>query len=251
MIAMDETQGLQDREYLFPYHYLPEAGGGDFRWSPYWSWGYKYLSGLDVVLDHLRARQFASLIDVGCGDGRFLRELTATGRAARMVGVDYSERAIALARALNPGLDFRAADITAGDVGQTFDVVTLIEVLEHIPPPQVPAFVASLRKLMHPESILLVTVPHANEPVIAKHFQHFRSADLRQAFAGQFELEQLFCFDRRSPTVNLLQRLLFNRFFIVRHQATLGLLYRRYRERYLRCDEAECSRIGAIFRPLR
>lgn len=248
---MDDIQSVQDREYLFPYHYLPEASGGAFRWSPYWSWGYKYLSGLDVVLEHLRARQFASLIDVGCGDGRFLRELAATGRATRMVGVDYSERAILLARALNPGLDYRAADITAENVGETFDVVTLIEVLEHIPPPQVPAFVASLRKLMHPASILLVTVPHANEPVIAKHFQHFRSADLQQAFRGQFELEQLFFFDRRSRLVNLLQRLMFNRFFIVRHQAMLGLLYRRYRELYVRCDEADCSRVGAIFRPSR
>lgn len=50
----------------------------------------------------------ASVVDVGCGAGRAVAELTERGIAA--VGVDHDERMIALARSRWPRADFRAGD---------------------------------------------------------------------------------------------------------------------------------------------
>jgi 2-polyprenyl-3-methyl-5-hydroxy-6-metoxy-1,4-benzoquinol methylase len=245
---MDSVQAVQEREYAFPYHYLPRVERGSFRWWPYWNWGYRYLAGIEVVLDAIQGRPLTSLVDVGCGDGRFLREVACRYPQANVLGVDYSDSAIRLARAFNPQLQFRACDITGAESVDTFDVVTLIEVLEHIPPPGVAGFVNALRRLMHRDSILLVTVPHTNQPLLEKHHQHFDSGSLQHVFQEGFALENLFFFDMRSATVAFWERVLFNKYFVVRHQRVLDFMYRRYLENYLHCEEKVCLRMGAILR---
>ncbi|HZF24767.1 MAG TPA: class I SAM-dependent methyltransferase [Steroidobacteraceae bacterium] len=245
---MDSVQAVQESEYAFPYHYLPRVERGSFRWWPYWSWGYKYLAGIEVVLDAIRKRPMTSLVDVGCGDGRFLREVASRYPGARLLGVDHSDGAIHLARALNPQLQYCALDITAaGSIG-TFDFVTLIEVLEHVPPAGLANFVSALRGLMHQGSVLIVTVPHRNQALIPKHYQHFDRTSLQHAFGNGFEFESVFFFDMRSAIVRLWERVLFNKYFVVRHQRLLDFMYRRYLEKYLHCDESACLRMGAIVR---
>ncbi|MGW2047731.1 methyltransferase domain-containing protein [Streptomyces sp. NPDC001858] len=57
--------------------------------------------------DLLGAERGATVVDVGCGAGRAVAELT--GRGVRAVGVDPSERMIAVARGRWPEADFRIA----------------------------------------------------------------------------------------------------------------------------------------------
>src|SRR5262245_35693420 len=245
---MDSVQAVQEGEYAFPYHYLPRVERGSFLWWPYWSWGYRYLAGIEVVLEVMQGLPLTSLVDVGCGDGRFLREVAHRYPGARLLGVDYSESAVRLARAFNPQVTYQALDITRAESIGTFDVVTLIEVLEHIPPSGVAAFVSALRGLMHQDSVLVVTVPHTNEALIAKHHQHFDSVSLQRAFQDGFVLESMFFFDMHSTIVKLWERLLFNKYFVVRHQGLLDFMYRRYLDEYLHCREGECLRMGALLR---
>jgi cyclopropane fatty-acyl-phospholipid synthase-like methyltransferase len=245
---MDDSQAIQEDEYRFPYHYLPESKNGEFQWSPYWSWGYRYLSALELVFERLQAANLKSIVDVGCGDGRLLRELAQRRPDVATLGIDYSERAISLAKALNPGIEFAASDIVTQAPGRRFDAVTLIEVLEHISPERVADFVAALRRLMHPASILIVTVPHKNQALIEKHFQHFDADGLRRVFEPHFRVESMFFFDANSSAVKIMQRLVFNRYFILRHSGALRFLYGEYCKRYLRCSERNCLRLGAVLR---
>ena len=193
--------------------------------------------------------QFSSLLDVGCGDGRFLREIKRTYPEKTLLGVDYSETAIRLANAMNPHLEYRQGDINSIELPHEFDVVTLIEVLEHIPPPQVASFVSSLARLVSSSGKLVITVPHVNQQLIEKHYQHFNSGMLDEIFSPYFNIEKRFFFDKRSRAVRNIQRLLFNKFYVVRHQGLLNYAYRRYREEYLACEEADCQRVGYVMTP--
>ncbi len=47
------------------------------------------------------------------------------------MGIDISARAVALARGLNPELEFAVRDILEDPEPGAFDVVTLLEVIEH------------------------------------------------------------------------------------------------------------------------
>lgn len=71
----DDEQQIQEDQYDYPYHYIPRVENGQFSQSQYWSWGMHYLGGIQLILEQIDSYSFDSLIDVGCGDGRFLREL--------------------------------------------------------------------------------------------------------------------------------------------------------------------------------
>lgn len=176
----DEEQQIQEQQYEYPYHYLPRIEGGQFTQTQYWSWGMHYLGGMRVVLDQLQEWSFESLVDIGCGDGRFLRELNESHPEVTSLGVDYSERSIAMANGMNPHLQYEARNILEEDLDREYDVATCIEVLEHIPPEECELFVEAITETLTNDGKLVLTVPHANKPVADKHYQHFDSALLSE-----------------------------------------------------------------------
>lgn len=84
----------------------------------------------------LRVARGSSVLDVGCGVGRWSRRLAARG--ARVTGIDLSPTMIAEAqrRAGQEGLAtncrFEAQDLSELDAGATFDLVLGVTVLQHI-----------------------------------------------------------------------------------------------------------------------
>jgi len=95
----------------------------------------------------LRVRPGTSVLDVGCGVGRWSRKLASRG--ARVTGIDLSPTMIAQAkrRAAAQGVTehcrFFVQDLLALDAGQEFDLVLSVTVLQHILEPQ------ALRAAMH------------------------------------------------------------------------------------------------------
>ena len=94
---LEPQQEIQEAEYGYPYHHIPQWTNGFFSQTHHWSWGFRYLGGMQVVMDLLEQEEFGSLVDIGCGDGRFLCEIARQYPNKHIAGVDYSERAIRLA----------------------------------------------------------------------------------------------------------------------------------------------------------
>ncbi|MBM4180006.1 MAG: bifunctional 2-polyprenyl-6-hydroxyphenol methylase/3-demethylubiquinol 3-O-methyltransferase UbiG [Betaproteobacteria bacterium] len=94
------------------------------------------LEWLDHLCDGIQGKR---VVDVGCGGG-ILAESMAT-RGARVTGIDLSEKALRVARLhqLESGVevDYRlvAAEALAEQEPEQFDVVTCMEMLEHVPDP--------------------------------------------------------------------------------------------------------------------
>jgi ubiquinone/menaquinone biosynthesis C-methylase UbiE len=63
------------------------------------------------------------LLDVACGTGRHLEFLRAH---YDVEGLDIADELLAVARQRHPGVHFHHADMTAFDLGQTFDIVTCL-----------------------------------------------------------------------------------------------------------------------------
>lgn len=98
------------------------------------------------------------LLDVGCGGGLVAEPLCRMG--ARVTAIDPSAETIGAARAhADPqrlAIDYRALraeDLVAA--GETFDAVTCLEVLEHVPDPA--AFLAMAAELVRPGGLLVVS----------------------------------------------------------------------------------------------
>jgi 2-polyprenyl-6-hydroxyphenyl methylase/3-demethylubiquinone-9 3-methyltransferase len=94
----------------------------------------------------------ARVLDVGCGGGLLCEALSHAG--AKVTGIDLAEGMVEVARLhaaeQNLPIEYRLADaesLVAAHAGQ-FDVVTCMEMLEHVPHPD--ATVATLAKLVKP-----------------------------------------------------------------------------------------------------
>jgi len=244
-------QRLQEEEYAYPYHYIPTLGDGRFSQTQHWPWGLQYMAGIEVVLAALQGLGFESLVDIGCGDGRFLREAAERFPEARLLGVDYSERSIALARAMNATLHYEVRNVIEEPLEACFDVVTSVEVLEHIPPGDVERFVAAMAAALKPAGHLVLTVPHSSMPVQAKHFQHFDSADLARLLSPYFGALRFVPFDRASWLWALLRRALGGQgeHLVLTDRRLMHGVYRLYQRTCLYVkDEAQCQRIAVVAR---
>jgi len=72
------------------------------------------------------------ILDLGCGNGRLAQLLE--GKKVDYFGVDYNEEFIRIARAKYPQYKFEAADVQNLAIPvETYDVVSLIAVLNHLP----------------------------------------------------------------------------------------------------------------------
>lgn len=244
----DRERRIQEEQYIYPYHYIPTWEGGRFSQVQYWSWGYRYLGGIKVVLDQLEEISFDSLLDVGCGDGRLLREVARLSDAM-LLGVDISEQAIQLARAMNPQLRYEVRDIVEEPLTNSFDVATATEVLEHIPPGNLTDFVEAITDSLKDHGSLILTVPHANKRVSDKHYQHFTSDDLRELLQPLFGEISFVPFDVRSRVMARLQQIVGGRgqHFVITNEWVTNWFFTSYIDRYLYTeDERKCMRIAAV-----
>jgi len=241
-----DPQALQEAEYGFPYHYVPQWRNG-FTQCFYDDWGIHYVSTIEFLLDRLRDLSPESMVDVGCGDGRMTRELALQFPGRRVIGIDYSTRAVALAKALNSdleGIEFSRLDITRSHDLPSSDAAILMEVFEHIPPESCREFLEGVRKLLQPGGTLLLTVPHVNQPLEPKHYRHFTADTIRDALSDFFVVQEVVPFERKGLCRRILRFLLGNRVFILNSRRLRNFLYRVYKRHLFHVrDEADCRRL--------
>lgn len=84
----------------------------------------------------LRPVPYGRLLDFGCGNGAFIRRMTALGWQCD--GVEFDERAVAFARELNPHVTIhKGGPETLDDFPEnTYDAITLYGVIEHLHHPK-------------------------------------------------------------------------------------------------------------------
>jgi len=214
-MAFNPRQAQQEAKYAFPYHYLENRSS---------------ISGIVYFAYLLRARKLllshpaGRVLDAGCGDGRFVAFVHEAAPQCRIEGLDYSESALAFARIYNPQTSFTCADVSAAAWPPgTFDVVTLIEVVEHIIPDQLAAMLAACGRLLAPGGAIIITTPTTNERKMSKaHYQHCTRATitdvLSKAGLRVASIEGNF---RDSAIQRLFQGLVQNRLFEIRFRPCL------------------------------
>ena len=72
------------------------------------------------------------VLDIGCGNGSLAKDVASVAKS--VLGVDFDSKLIEKARHKNqaPNLEYRVADATKDLSNETFDVIIMSNVLEHI-----------------------------------------------------------------------------------------------------------------------
>ena len=145
---------------------------------------------LPVVNSQLR------LLDVGCGTGANLTRLEKYGHAT---GVDISEEAIKFCQFRSCKDVFQIGKGSLPFDDNTFDVVTVLDVIEHIDDDY--AALCEYYRVTKENGILLITVPAYNflwgpHDVISRHKRRYVATELKDKVQGVgFAIEKITYFE--------------------------------------------------------
>lgn len=113
-----------------------------------------------------------TLLDIGCGNGAFLREFSRVNHESKLYGSELNEINRAIIEQIN-NCKFICSPIS--QINRKFDIISLIHVLEHIPNPQI--FLQEIRDKLEEKGCLLIEVPNLKESpfdlFIFDHCTHF------------------------------------------------------------------------------
>lgn len=142
---------------------------------------------LRAVVAMLQAHGVARVVDLGCGEGKLLKELLRERRFTDILGMDVSWRALETAKErLNldrmPELQRQRLKLIHGSLMyrdqrlEGYDAAAVIEVVEHLDPPRLAAFERVLFEFARP-AVVVLTTPNAEfnvrfETLPAGQFRH-------------------------------------------------------------------------------
>jgi 3' terminal RNA ribose 2'-O-methyltransferase Hen1 len=123
---------------------------------------------MGAVMAALRSSGAKRVVDLGCGEGRLLRELLKDKAFSEIVGMDVSHRALDIAfqklrledlprmqkeriRLIHGSLTYRDKRLAG------YDAATVVEVIEHQDPPRLAAFERVLFEFARPQTVVVTT----------------------------------------------------------------------------------------------
>lgn len=163
------------------------------------------------------------ILDLGCGWGTF--SLALAPRVARVVGVDFSERSIALCRREAERLGLENVEFVCADAGETglpsdtFDVVVSADLYEHLYPADSVRVTREAYRVLKPEGRFVVWTPHRghflevlkNRNILLKrdpsHVDYKSMARMKELLADAgFDVERAYYAESHVPLLRVVER---------------------------------------------
>jgi SAM-dependent methyltransferase len=144
-------------------------------------------------LTKVEIRENATVLDIGCGGGRTLERLASLASLGKVVGIDYSEDSVAVARKRNQRLIATGrVEVLHGSVSlmpfpdATFDCVSAVETYYFWP--DIAADLAEVRRVMKPSGqMVIIAGMYSGSRFNKRNMRLIRAGDMRCFSVQEFE----------------------------------------------------------------
>jgi len=223
-----------NKDYVFPYHW-------SIKEHDFYDSGVMYFGYLKIISEQMAKLgcQGKKHLDVGCGDGR-ATSFFCSNNQLESKGIDISSRAIAFAKLMgeHPKIEFSNENLF--DLSEKYDLVTAVEVLEHIDKEMLPDFIRKISQLVNSNGYFICSVPSWNIPTSlhSGHVQHFDAQTLQALLSqGSFSKTNIIYqhnmkysfFQNKNPLFRGFYSLLRNKYYTINAvERKLAKLYYRF-----------------------
>jgi 2-polyprenyl-3-methyl-5-hydroxy-6-metoxy-1,4-benzoquinol methylase len=170
-----ELRLIRQRSQTAPVQSAETAPKQDFAEFDYTRFAEKFRGSEEHVKEGQRYylpyfQNCKSVLDIGCGRGEFLELMRDAGVPAH--GIDLDGASVELCRAR--GLSAELADLfkyLAEDSGATFDGIFAAQLVEHLPPEQLPRMIKLCASRLKPGGVFAIETPNPEcLAIFATHF---------------------------------------------------------------------------------
>lgn len=135
-----------------------------------------------LVKKNLPLSPKATLLEIGCGTGDFIKHLRndekieITGSEVYLKGLVYAKRS-------QPDVEFIQFDVTKGQIGREFDMIVAFDVIEHIDDDM--AALSNINRMLESNGVAIISVPQhmflwGPLDEIVKHKRRYSRGELKQ-----------------------------------------------------------------------
>lgn len=165
------------------YNKIAEDWVSDHNKDDWWQ------DGTDYFLSLLSKQ--STVLDVGCGGGIKTRYIS--GKGYTVMGIDFSEKMIEIARRENPGIQFEIIDMYEVDkLEKTFDGIFVQAALLHIPKERVIEVITKLKGRLNDGGLLYIAVKGIKDDGIEEEIKIENDYGYTyERFFSYFSLEEL------------------------------------------------------------
>jgi len=128
------------------------------------------------------------VLDVGCGNGAFLKYLRSLDKDLELYGIDLIDNE-------SPGITFIKGDIMDCLRDVKYDVVTNLAVIEHVESPR--NFMAKMLEILLPDGVLF-TVTDNDDSMMYQAARIMKKAGFGEGYNRLYATHHLQCFSNRS-----------------------------------------------------
>ena len=134
-----------------------------------------------TILDRLRRQSKPSILEIGCGTGQLANVIRDMQFATSYLGIDFSNVAIQQARKVNPGWEFRCANIFEDRAleEETYNTVISTEFLEHVKND------VTVIERIRPGTMVIASVPNFPHKEHVRHFAN--TLEVYNRYIGYFK----------------------------------------------------------------
>ncbi len=191
--------------------------------------------GVHLRIQHALRRlpeDVGSLIDLGCGAGMLLGQISRHKRFTRLVGIEVDAESAEIAKKTHPYAEIHQIMVqeAPAQMAEAFDCGVCIDVLEHLSDNDVRDFLEKTYQLLKPGGSFFVHVPREGQ---RRHFSAFRQWEhhdhVREGFLEDDLVRRLrdvgFVVDRRYATIGPFTSLCWELNMFVAGKPIQGLIF--------------------------